>query len=610
MISRSGSRHDAAQRHPGDTRIVIVIPGTIDAAYRYLRLTALTSLALAIAACAPVADTVKSDVVVISVMATNDVHGELVARNDRGGLTTFSGYVAALRAARADDGGAVLLIDGGDMWQGTLESNLSEGKFVVEAYNALGYAAAAIGNHEFDFGPVGPMSIPQGSDDDPQGALKQRASEARFPLLAANLIDVSTNQPVAWHNVQPATMVNVAGIKVGIVGVLTGHLMRTTIAANTVGLRLAPLVEAIVREARVLRKAGASLIIVTAHAGGYCERFDDPLDLSSCDPSGEILQVARDIPHGLVDHIIAGHVHQGMAHVVNGIPITSSFSNTRAFSRVDFSLDRHSGKKIDHRVFSPHALCSHVDASTGRCAQADDDSSIPARYENRPIVPDAAIVAIAKRVEDVVESVNGQKLGVFLETPITRDGRPESALGNLMTDAVLESSDADIAIHNIAGGIRADLPHGDLTYGSLFRMFPFDNRIVILKLQGLDLRRVVARQVHNAGRRAGFSGMFVFVECDGDQMIVRMMRPDGREIEDGDMLSVVANDFIALGGDDVLTPAMPEGGFDMPSNTPLVRDVLAGWFKRRGGRLHAEQFLDPDKRRWNLPDSIPANCAL
>ena len=78
----------------------------------------------------------ERDVVVISVVGTSDVHGELIARPGRGGITTFSGYVSALRDVRAEDG-AVLLVDAGDMWQGTLESNLNEGAAVVAAYNAM-----------------------------------------------------------------------------------------------------------------------------------------------------------------------------------------------------------------------------------------------------------------------------------------------------------------------------------------------------------------------------------------------------------------------------------------------------------------------------------------
>src|SRR5262245_42101111 len=98
--------------------------------------------------------------VTISVLATNDVHGRLSQ------LPLFGGYVANVRAARAVDGGGVLLLDAGDMFQGTLASNLSEGAAMLRGYAALGYSAAALGNHEFDFGPVGPACTPARADDD------------------------------------------------------------------------------------------------------------------------------------------------------------------------------------------------------------------------------------------------------------------------------------------------------------------------------------------------------------------------------------------------------------------------------------------------------------
>src|SRR6185295_5442422 len=103
--------------------------------------------------------------VVISIVGTNDLHGHLEA------LPRLGGYLANLRRARARDGGAVVLLDAGDMFQGTLESNLGEGAGVVRAYNALHYDAAAIGNHELDFGPVGEAATPQRPGDDPRGAL-------------------------------------------------------------------------------------------------------------------------------------------------------------------------------------------------------------------------------------------------------------------------------------------------------------------------------------------------------------------------------------------------------------------------------------------------------
>jgi len=559
--------------------------------------------------CAATSVVPEADLVVISVLGTNDVHGELIPQSDRGGIITFSGYVAAVRDARADDG-AVLLVDAGDMWQGTLESNLSEGAAVVEAYNALGYAAAAIGNHEFDFGPTGPKSIPETDADDPQGALRQRLTEIDFPVVAANLIDTATNQIVAWDNMQSSTLVVKAGIKIGIIGVLTEHTLQTTISANTTGVRIAPLAEAIIKEAQILRAAGASLVIVLAHAGSRCTEFDDPSDLSSCNTSGEVMRVANDIPAGLVDHIVAGHVHQGIAHVVNGIAITSSYSNTRAFSRVDFTFDRDSGSVIDRHIFPPQANCAKAPDEDGRCAYEDDESRERARYEGRPVVPMAEVAAIADHAGEIAALRKAEKVGVFLETDMTLHEQPESVLGNLLTDAVLESNDADISMHNVYGGIRAELPQGEVTYGSLFRVFPFDNRISIIELSGLNVRKIIANQVHNYLRRAGFSGMRVFVRCEAGQMSIQMIRSDGSEIEDTDTLRVVANDFLLLGGDDILTPVIPKGGFEIANGTPLVRDTLVEWFRRRGGRMNAAEFRDPENLRWNLPDPLPGDCSF
>jgi len=548
----------------------------------------------------------------ISILGTNDVHGELLEKPDRGGLVTISAYVDALRAARAEDNGAVLVIDAGDMWQGTLESNLVEGAAVVEAYNAIGFAAATIGNHEFDFGPIGSKAIPEDNTDDPRGALKRRATEADFPLLAANLIDDETGQPVDWDNVHPSTTVDVGGAKVGIIGVISENALRATISANTTNLRIAPLAETITIEAEKLRGQGASIIVVTAHAGSRCTNFDNPTDTSSCNMGGEIMRVAKALPSGLVDHIIAGHVHQGIAHVVNGISITSSYSNTRAFSRVDLKVDRRSGTIVSRDVHPPHRACLSVVSSTGACASTGDDSAATgnATYEGRELAPSPEVLNIAARAATFAEEIKGEKLGVFLEATFEHQPGTESALANLMTDALLESTDADIVIHNVNGGIRDSLPEGELTFGEVYEMFPFDNRIVMLDLTGKQLRKIMARQVYRHGRRVGFSGMRIFVSCRSNKMDVVMKRANGTTIQDDDRVGVIANDYLVLGGDDILTPAIPEGGFVVDYSMPLTRDVLVQWFRNGPETLHPADFLTTGHAKWNVSDSLPESCAL
>jgi len=554
----------------------------------------------------------ESDLIVLSVIGTNDVHGELLPRNNKGGLTTFSGYVAALRSARKEDGGAVMLIDAGDMWQGTLESNVTEGATVVEAYNALAYTAAAIGNHEFDFGPVGKSAVPESAADDPQGALRQRATEAQFPILAANIIDTSTGEVVDWKNVTPSIITEAAGIQIGIVGVVTAQALETTVAANTVELEIGSLSEAIIREATKLRENGADIVIVTAHAGSRCTSFNDPLDLSSCYLGGEIVQVANALPVGLVDLIIAGHAHEGMAHVFNGIAITSSYSKTYAFSRVDFYIDRDTGQVVRRDIFPPQVNCPARSVSTGDCVwvATDLEETILATYEGRTVRPLAAIVEIADRARAFVAKIKLEKLGVTLDTPFTLDGNPESPLANLFLDALLASIDADVVIHNVSGGIRSTLPAGELTYGSVFEIFPFDNRVVVLDVSGKGLRDIIARQAHIGHRRAGFSGMRVFVDCQDDTMNIEMILDNGHVIDDDDRLRIASNDFLATGGDGILTPAMPDGGYEYSNDPRLTRDVVANWLRAHGGSLNAADFQTEADRRWNLSDSIPVSCAL
>src|SRR5262249_58637060 len=239
---------------------------------------------------------------------TSDLHGAAFPRDGIGGLPLLSGYVNDLRAARATDHGAVLLVDSGDTFQGGVESNLSEGALVVAAYGAMGYTAEAIRNHDFDFGALDSPAARQ-LPGDARGALKARAAEAHYPFLAANLIDETTGRPVAWPNVRPSVVVEAAGVKVGIMGVMTIDALRSTLAANVRGLRVAPLAPAIAAEAAALRAGGADVVIVAAHAGGRCDRLDRADDLTSCDADSEIFEVARRLPHALVDVIAAGHTH-------------------------------------------------------------------------------------------------------------------------------------------------------------------------------------------------------------------------------------------------------------------------------------------------------------
>ncbi|MCL2824570.1 MAG: metallophosphoesterase, partial [Polyangiaceae bacterium] len=280
------------------------------------------------------------DPVTISVIGTSDVHGHIEW------APILGGYVDILRAKRKSDGG-VLLIDAGDMFQGTIAANETEGAAMIRAYNALGYDAASIGNHEFDYGPVGPNNIPRDPGDNPFGALQAAAKQAKFPLLAANLLDAATNKPVNWDGVAPSVIVDVRGISVGIVGVAGKNSLQSTIAPNVTTVKMEPPVDAILREAKQLREKGAAIVVVSAHEGGDCKKFDDPNDTSSCKVKDEIFNIANALDPGIVQVIVAAHTHQSMAHKVNGIAIIQSGADGNAFGRVDIKVDRTTKTVVD-----------------------------------------------------------------------------------------------------------------------------------------------------------------------------------------------------------------------------------------------------------------------
>jgi 5'-nucleotidase len=556
------------------------------------------------------ATTQAADRIVLSIVGTTDLHGVAFPRNDRGGVALLGGYLNNLRAVRAADRGAVLLIDAGDTYQGGIESNLSEGAVVVDAYNALGYAAAAVGNHEFDFGAVdawgwrrpGDRWMPEAAGEpDPRGALKAIAARARFPLLAANLIDAATGTRVQWPNVKASVMVEAAGFKVGIVGVMTIDALRSTLVVNVRGLRVAPLAETIRTEALRLRGDGAEVVIVAAHAGGRCNRFEQPDDVTSCEDS-EIFQVAGALPRGLVDVIVAGHTHGAVAQRVNGIAIIQAYSGGRAFSRIDAMLDPQTRRMVDARIFPPRDLCAVEDSRTHTCDPADRAASlVPAEYEGRTVRPDTAVVAAMAPSLQRVRDLQAMALGPTIDTRIRRVGDQESPVANLFAEALRESvagADVAIAISNMPGGLRADLPDGPLTFGALYDVFPFDNRVVRLTVSVAELTRVFEDEIRRERRGAlAVAGMRVTTACTPEGFRVNLVRADGRRLEPGESIVVATTDFLAAGA--VFAPALAPTGYYIPDDSPIAIKMVGDWLQRRGGHLREEDFVDPQNRGWD-----------
>jgi 5'-nucleotidase len=544
---------------------------------------------------------IKRGPVTLTIVGTNDLHGALER------LPLLAGFVANLRGARAADGGGVLLVDAGDMFQGTLESNLTEGADVVRAYNALGYAAVAVGNHEFDYGPEGPAATAKASGDDPRGALKARAREARFPFVVSNILDTASGARIAWPNMPARAMVEVAGIKIGIVGASTESTPYTTMPANFAGLQVAPPAPAIAEQARALRAEGAQVIVATMHIGASCKAFDDPDDASSCDKNHELFGLIAGLPKGAVDVIVAGHTHATIAHRLDGIAVIESAAAGRAFGRVDLQISP-DGRVTGVRIDKPRLLCA-LDSHGNPVPVA---ACTPGEYEGKPVVADPEIQRIVDAALVRAGERRKEKLGVRLAQIVTRAHNTESAEGNLFCDLMLAARpDAQVSLTN-GGGLRADLPPGELTYGQLFEALPFDNRFAIVDLTGRDLRKLVTSNLEHRGAFLSWGGLTAKARCRAGKLDVQIAVA-GKPLREGATYKLATSDFLASGGDGMIGRLkLPDGAIHVTDM--IIRDalgeVLRGWKATPKATIDPARLYSATAPRLDYEGTRPVTCGV
>jgi 5'-nucleotidase len=502
-----------------------------------------------------------ADPVHVVIVGTTDVHGWFNGHVETppgggegvlwGGLPVLATHVEALRA---QNGGRLLLVDSGDMFQGTLESNLFEGEAVVRGYNAMGYTAAAVGNHEFDFGPIGPEPIPRKRGEDALGALKRTAELAMFPLLSANMIDKATGKTPAWA--RPSMIVRAGRARVGIIGLSTPDTPAVTMAINVESLSFTDPVEATIVEAGKLRAQGADAVIVIAHIGGRCTDMSDEHALASCETQAEAMALLNSLPPGTIDAFFAGHTHANMRHFVNGIPTVQGLAMSREFSTVDLWIDPEKNRVTKSEMRMPTMICSFVYEGTQLCdprTAAKGAKLVPRTFAGEIVKPDARVATVLDPYLRRVAAKRDQKIGIATAAAFGRVYSGESPLGNLLADALRRSAGADVAIMN-SGGIRAELPAGDLTYGDVFAVTPFDNYPTLVVLTGAQIVELLR---HTSTGQRGImqvSGLRYTFDASkkGLDRFVSATLEDGSPIDPEKLYTVIMPDFVAGGGDGAL----------------------------------------------------------
>ena len=214
----------------------------------------------------------------IQILHTNDIHGRMEAERlasgggsfEKGGVALLAAVAAQLRS-RAPE--RTLLLDAGDAWQGAFISNENKGAAVLQVMNRMGYDAQALGNHDFDWG---------------QDVLRVRAGEARFPFLAANVVDEASGQPAGFA--RPYVVKDLGLARVAVLGISNPGTPAISKPANVKGLRFLPAADAVAKYLPELRQK-ADVVVVLSHAGK-----DDDQALARAMPGVDVIVGGHSTP--------------------------------------------------------------------------------------------------------------------------------------------------------------------------------------------------------------------------------------------------------------------------------------------------------------------------
>ncbi len=533
---------------------------------KLLSLLLAAAMVFTLAACGekrptPGKDATATEPVVI--LHTNDVHGA---------IENYA-KVSVLASQYESEGAYVLILDAGDFSQGTSYVSLSEGAAAIELMNMVGYDAAALGNHEFDYGFE---------------ALKNNMESAGFPVLAAN---VKYNGELAFDDA--AVFTTPGGTKIGVFGLDTpetatkahpGKIQGVTFASGEEMYQIAQDMATMLRE-----DEGCNYVICIGHLG-----IDDET-ATTANRSIDLLNKVTGI-----DVFIDGHSHSTEEEITE---------KTNVDRKVGETVLTSTGTKLENIG----VVTIKDSAITTECVPTEG-IEVPADNE------------IAARAAAIIAEVDAEYGAVFAKTDVTLNGEKapgnrteETNLGDLITDALVwkatEAGEAvDAAITN-GGGIRATIEAGDITKKDINTVLPFGNTLSIIKITGTELLEVLeastfctpeaiggfpqvsgieftvdTSKAYDAGEE--YPGTTYFAPKSINRVTIQSV--GGKDFDPAATYTIATNDFMASGGDTYYRFVNATANYDLGIAMDevvmqYITDVL-------GGTVTAEQYGEPAGR--------------
>lgn len=252
------------------------------------------------------ADQIKKDTGTlrrIIILYTNDEHGCMEATKKAGGAAGLMGLWREKEGYTEE--GPFLILSGGDMWTGPAISTWFYGESMANVMNVMGYHAAAIGNHDFDFG---------------LDMLDERREQSEFPFLSANIRDKETNDIADIAT--PYVVKEVNGIKVGLIGLTTLDTPQITKPDNVSGLEFVPYKETLKQIVPKVKADGAELLVVAGH---IC-----------ADEMRTLASTAAELGIAVIG---GGHCHELVSNIVNKVALIEGGACMEAYVKVDLTFD-------------------------------------------------------------------------------------------------------------------------------------------------------------------------------------------------------------------------------------------------------------------------------
>lgn len=428
----------------------------------------------------------------VTFVHTNDLDRMEESRG-KGGIARLMTVVKAERAA----GDHVIFTHGGDAISPSLLSGFDMGAHMVDLLNSAGVDVMVLGNHEFDFGPMVAM---------------ERIAEAKFPILGTNAIDsdgeIIDGAVASWTT-------KAGDYTIGFFGLVTPD---TTEVSSPDSVTFKSL-EATSREMSAkLREEGADLVVALSHTG-----IEEDFDLVNAGTG--------------IDILLSGHDHLLMSYYNGKIAMMESSAQADYVSVLEVTMDIVERRGKERFVWSPSFR------------------TIP----TAGIEPDPEMAA---KVQGYLDKLSAE-LDVEIGTTTTQlDSRRasvrgiETAIGNLIADAMRAGVGADVAITN-GGGIRGDKIYDAgtvLTRRDIQTELPFGNTTVKLEVTGAQiiaaLENGFSQVEEGAGRFPSVSGMTVTWDAKAPAGArVKSVMVGDSPLDAGKTYTLAANDYIAGGGD-------------------------------------------------------------